>query len=158
MKPNIEDMHPWLHDAYQMWKAKMDAAGIPFTITCVLRTPAEQEALYAQGRQPIEEVNRLRRIAGMSELHAKDNLYKVTWTRNSKHFPGKGGKGRAFDFAILKPNKKEITWDTKWDMDMDGIPEYLEAANFAKEVGLESGAFWRSPDFPHIQLLRNPDA
>ena len=152
MKPNIDDMHPWLQDAYQFWKARMEAANIPFVLTCVLRTPKEQEALYAQGRLPIAEVNKLRKRAGMSELHPKENLYKVTWTKNSKHFPDKDGKARAFDFAILKPNKKEIAWDVKWDADKDGIAEYMEAAQFAKEVGLVSGAFWNKPDFPHIEL------
>jgi len=152
MKPNIEDMHPWLYDAYLMWKSKMDEAGIPFILTCVLRTRTEQEALYAQGRKPIGEVNRLRRLAGMSELHAKENLYKVTWTMNSKHFPDEDDKGRAFDFAILKPNKKQIEWDIKWDMDKDGIPAYMEAARFARDVGLESGAFWGKADYPHVQL------
>lgn len=152
MKPRIEDMHPHLHDAYQFWKHKMDLAGIPFILTCVLRSRDEQDALYAQGRQSISEVNRLRRIAGMSELNSKDNLYKVTWTLNSRHFPDTTGKSRAFDFAILKPNKKQIEWDVKWDMDRDGIPEYMEAAKIAVEVGLESGAFWKKPDYPHIQL------
>lgn len=152
MKPRIEDMHPHLHDAFLFWKQRMDLAGVPFKLTCVLRTPAEQDALFAQGRLPIQDVNALRKAVGMSELHPKENLRKVTWTRKSRHFPDNNGYSRAFDFVILKPNKKEITWDIKWDGDLDGIPDYMEAAQIAKEVGLEAGAFWSSPDYPHIQL------
>jgi len=159
MKPSIDDMHPWLHDAYQMWKAKMDAAGIAFTITCVGRTKAEQEALYAQGRQPLVYVNRIRTECGMRPIKEAENKRKVTWTMNSRHFLGVDGKSKAFDFALLLDNKKTLNWDIKWDKDHDGVPEYLEAARFAKEVGLNSGAFGvGQKDFPHIELLRNPDA
>lgn len=152
MKPRIEDMHPWLHDAYLFWKQKMDLANIPFVLTCVLRTKQEQEAFYAQGRLPIDDVNALRKAAKMQELLPKENLRKVTWTKNSKHFPDKDGYSRAFDFAILKPGKKEITWNVKWDGNLDLLPDYLQAATFAKEVGLEAGAFWNTPDNVHIQL------
>ncbi len=152
MKPKVEDMHPWLHDAYQFWKVKMDAAGIPFILTCVGRTNAEQEALFAQGRKPLAEVNQLRRECGMSLLTEKENKSKVTWTMNSKHRLDKDGKSHAFDFAIVKPDKKTLSWDVKWDADHDGIPEYEEAVRFAEEVGLEAGARWKTPDWPHCQL------
>lgn len=153
MKPRVEDMHPWLHDAYQFWKHKMDEAGIKYILTCVGRTGSEQEALFAQGRKPLKEVNQLRKECGMSLLTEKENKNKVTWTMNSKHRLDKDGKSHAFDFVIVKPDLKTLCWDTKWDMDHDGVPEYLEAARFAKEVGLEAGAFWKGKeDFPHIQL------
>lgn len=152
MKPRVEDMHPHLHDAYQFWKAKMDAAGIPFVLTCVGRTTSEQEALYAQGRKSLKEVNQMRKECGMSPLSESENKRKVTWTMNSKHRLHADGKSKAFDFAILKPDKKTLSWDVKWDADHDGVPEYLEAARFAEEVGLEAGAFWKTSDWPHVQL------
>jgi len=153
MKPRVDDMTPKLRELYDQWKQKMEEAGIPFILTCVLRTKAEQEALYAQGRHPLEYVNKIRRECGMAPISTRENSYKVTWTMNSKHFAGPDGKGRAFDFCIVKQGTKQLTWDTKWDADNDGVPEYLEAARFAKEVGLDSGAFWEgSKDYPHIQL------
>jgi len=155
MKPSDNDMHPHLYDAFLFWRQKMDLAAIPFKLTCVLRTQGEQNALYAQGRLPIDEVNALRKVVGMSELIAKENLRKVTWTKKSKHFPDLLGYSKAFDFCIMKPDSKEITWDIKWDGNLDAFPDYLQAAQFAKEVGLEAGAFWDTPDYPHIQLRAN---
>lgn len=147
-------MHPQLREKYLQWKFLMDNEGIPFVLTCVLRTQSEQEALYAQGRAPLDEVNKLRTQCGMSKITEQDNKRKVTWTRNSKHFAKADGFSRAFDFALLKPDKKTITWDIKWDGDADSIADYLEAAKFAQQVGLDSGAFWsKSKDYPHVQLL-----
>jgi len=152
MTPSVDHMHPRLHDAYLFWKQRMASAHIEYILTCVLRTKEEQKALFAQGREPISVVNSLRKACGMYELAPKENLRKVTWTNNSKHFADTDGYSRAFDYAILLPGKKIITWDTKWDGDLDGIPEYMEAAQFAKEVGLEAGAFWDTPDYPHVQV------
>lgn len=153
MKPNIEDMKPSLQDGYHFWKALMEQAGIEFVLTCVKRTEKEQFALWAQNRKPLLEVNNLRRVAGMPPISKSENAYKVTWTLKSKHFVDpEDGLCSAFDFALVLPNKKVITWDTKWDKDHDGVPEYLEAAALAKKAGLISGAYWNKPDFPHIQL------
>ena len=152
MKPQISDMHPKLQEYFKEFSAKMAEAGVPFALTCVLRTKAEQTAYYAQGRKSLVEVNKLRQAAGMSMLVPSENKYTVTSTMNSKHFPDVNGKSRAFDIVILK-NGKTLVWDIKWDGDKDGIPDYLEAANIAREIGLEAGAFWKTfKDWPHMQL------
>lgn len=152
MKPLISDMHPKLQELFKEFSAKMAEAGGPFALTCVLRTKAEQEAYYAQGRKTLVEVNKLRQIAGMTMLLPSENKYTVTSTMNSKHFPDANGKSRAFDLVILK-NGKTAVWDIKWDGDKDGIADYLEAANIAREIGLEAGAFWKTfKDYPHQQL------
>ena len=46
----IEDCVPELQEKFAAFKAAMDAAGIPFILTCTKRTQEEQNALYAQGR------------------------------------------------------------------------------------------------------------
>ena len=81
----IEDCVPELQGKYQAFKAAMDAAGIPFMITCTARNVKEQIALYSQGRQPLEQVNSLRRSAGLSPISFMENVHKVTWTLHSKH-------------------------------------------------------------------------
>lgn len=157
MKPNLNDMHPILRDRMLKWKFLVnEGVGLSFELTCILRTPAEQAALHAQGREPIFRVNVLRKAAGMPLLPESENQYKVTWTLQSKHFAitdgAYKGKSRAFDFALLVPGKRVISWDTKWDADHDGIPEYLRCAQFAEECGLEAGGLWKTPDWCHIQL------
>lgn len=152
MRPNTADMHPVLLERYLAFKAAMIAANVPFMLTCVLRTRAEQEAYYAQGREELAAVNAKRKLAGMGLIGPKENAYRVTQTKNSRHFPGPDGKSRAFDIAILRGDKAP-TWDLKWDGDKDSIPDYKEAALIGQSVGLDPGAFWKSfKDWPHYQL------
>lgn len=156
MKPNVTDMKPELYDKYLKWKWMVnEGIGLQMVLTCVKRVYAEQQALFAQGRSALTAVNELRKLAGMSEISNRENQYKVTWTMKSKHFADPvDGKVSAFDFALLVPEKRVITWDTKWDLDHDGTSEYLECAKLAKECGLEAGGLWDTPDYPHIELRK----
>ena len=77
----IATLHPKL-----MEKARMDyegangllGKGVRLRISYALRSFAEQTALYAQGRQPLAEINRLRKIAGMQPIGATEAKNKVT--------------------------------------------------------------------------------
>lgn len=119
----IEDLIPEMQELYYAFEEKMMEADVPFMVTCTLRTQEEQNTLYAQGRTRPGKI--------------------VTWTHKSKHIEGK-----AFDIAILK-NKKP-TWDLKVDVDEDEIPDYQEAAEIGRNVGLRAGADFK--DYPHFEL------
>lgn len=152
MKPRIADMQPELQVKYAAFAARLSEAAIPFALLCVLRTPAEQAAYYAQGRETLAEINRLRAAANMRPLQTKESLLIVTHTKNSRHFPDNKGQSTAFDIVVLR-NGGKMTWDTKWDGNNDGISDYLEAAFIGKALGLECGAFWKGfNDYPHYQL------
>lgn len=131
-------------------------AGHVVIITSTNRDFKEQVALYAQGRQPLVETNRLRKLAKLSPITEEQNKKRVTWTLASRHIVNlddadiTNDKCTAFDFAIVK-NGKAI-WDVKADVDADGVSDYLECANVAKGLGLESGAFWKKADYPHVQI------
>lgn len=156
MSRDINNLHPKLRPLVPIFIKKCKEAGVEVIITCTDRPFTTQVALYAQGRQPLHEVNRLRKIAGISPINEKQNKRKVTWTLASRHIPRLDDKdpkndwATAFDFAVIK-NGKAI-WDVKASLDNDEIPDYLECANIAKQLGLESGAFWKKPDYPHVQL------
>ena len=146
----FKEMTPDLQTLYEKFYIEMFAAGLPFELNEVLRTPAVQAAYYAQGREDLEEVNRLRKNAGLRPIGPKENSYRVTWTLNSRHFPGPDGKSRAFDIRLLKYGKPH--WETKWDGNENSIGDYAEAAAIGKKVGLDAGGMWSKPDFPHYQL------
>lgn len=151
MKPNLDDMHVVLRERYEAFKLAADQlAHVPYMVNCILRTRPEQTALFAQGREILEEVNRLRRIAGMQAISAAENKYKVTWTMNSKHYADMNGKVRAFDVVVLK-NGRVPSWDLKWDGDKDNIGDYEELARCAEMVGLVAGGH-AFGDWPHFQL------
>ena len=152
MKPNLDDMHVVLRERYEAFKLAADQlADVPYQVNCILRTFAEQTALHAQGRKPLAEVNRLRKLANMPWMITEaENKNKVTWTMNSKHYADATGKVRAFDVVVLK-NGRTPSWDLKWDGDKDNIADYEELARCAEMVGLIAGGH-AFGDWPHMQL------
>lgn len=146
----FKEMNSELQGKYELFYRKMYDANLPFELNEVLRTLAVQTAYYAQSRKPIDEVNRLRKLAGLSMLPPSENLKPVTWTMKSRHFAGPDGLSRAFDIRLLKYGKP--TWDTKWDGNSNSVPDYLEAARIGVECGLDAGGMWSKPDYPHFQL------
>lgn len=94
-----------------------------------LRTFAEQDALYAQGRT----------------------------TPGSKVTNAKGGQslhnyGLAIDFALLIDGK-EISWDLKKDWDGDKIADWMEVVSVFRKAGWEWGGTWKFTDNPHFQKV-----
>ncbi|WP_397346870.1 M15 family metallopeptidase [Paenibacillus polymyxa] len=107
------------------------ARGVWILITQGLRTYAEQDALYAQGRNG-------------------DKRPKVTKARGgySNH-----NFGFAADFALLLRDGRTVSWDTLKDDDKDSLPDWSEVVEEAKRLGLEWGGDWRSfKDMPHLQM------
>ena len=130
---------------------------IPILITCTARLVREQVALYAQGREPLNHVNYLRGLVGMTPLTIQENKRKVTWTLNSNHLVDlddgnpANDKSRAFDFCILKG--QQPIWDLKIDVNDNDIPDYREVGEIAEAMGLKWGGRWKKrPDYPHIEL------
>ena len=157
MSRDINKLHLKLKDKVQPFIDGCKEKGIDVIITCTSRDFKDQVALYSQGRQPLAETNRLRKLANMSEITDSQNKKKVTWTLASRHIINldddvqSNNLATAFDYAVVK-NGKAI-WDVKASLDGDDIPDYLECANVAKELGLECGAFWKKADYPHVQLF-----
>ncbi|WP_420488563.1 M15 family metallopeptidase [Paenibacillus polymyxa] len=108
------------------------ARGVWIVITQGFRTYAEQDALYAQGRNG-------------------DKRPKVTKARGgySNH-----NFGFAADFALLLRDGRTVSWDTLKDDDKDSLPDWSEVVEEAKKLGLEWGGDWRSfKDMPHLQMV-----
>lgn len=147
----LEDLVDELKDKLQILNDRAYVKGIPFIVTCTGRSYFIQKALYAQGRETLGVVNKLRKEAGLWIIGKTDNKYKVTWTMKSKHIiTSVHPKSEAFDLAVLKNNKP--TWDIKADVNDNEINDYMELAYIGKEIGLKPGAFWGSPDYPHYEI------
>ena len=119
--------------------------GIKLIVTSTLRTEAEQRALYAQGRRSIEEVNTIRRIAGMIQIKDKNNSI-VTGARYSMH-----QAGCAFDIALTSKSGLP-TWDAFADINDNDIPEYEEIGLIGESLGLSWGGRFRSRDLCHFEF------
>jgi peptidoglycan L-alanyl-D-glutamate endopeptidase CwlK len=100
-----------------------------------LRTFAEQNALYAQGRT---------------------KLYDASGKRLGVVTKAKGGQsihnyGLALDIVLIKDNRT-ASWEDNVDFDRDGKADWAEVVNILKANGWEWGGDWRSfKDKPHFE-------
>jgi peptidoglycan L-alanyl-D-glutamate endopeptidase CwlK len=108
-----------------------------------LRAEKTQAAYYAQGRKPLDEVNEVRKEAGLYKLASEKQNYKITWTMNSKHL-----KGLAMDILPTKLGGGP-TWDiAHYRKQFEAIRDAGRAA------GLVCGADWpeEQRDWPHYEV------
>lgn len=95
--------------------------------TSTLRTFAEQDAIYAEGRTK----------PGSIKTNARSGF--------SMH-----NYGLALDIVLIKDGKDAI-WDVKGDFDGDGKSDWMEVVNIFKQYGWEWGGDWKFYDAPHFQ-------
>lgn len=98
-----------------------------------LRTFAEQDALFAQGRTKPGKI--------------------VTKAKGGQSYHN---YGLAIDIVLLVDKDKNGTfeaasWDVKTDFDGDGKSDWMEAVAVFKRYGWEWGGDWRFVDQPHFQ-------
>lgn len=128
----IKDLHPLIRDEVTDLVNKANSVtGADITIRVVqgLRTIAEQDALYAQGRtKPGPKVTNAR---GGSSYH---------------------NYGLAIDFAFFVKDKGNISWDVKKDWDNDKIADWLEVVQIFLKAGYTWGGNFKSlKDMPHFE-------
>lgn len=126
----IKLLHPKLRDEVseiydEISEALSGSAMCRFSYT--LRTFAEQDAIYAQGRTK----------PGKIVSNAKAGL--------SYH-----NYGMAVDIVLII-NGKEASWDTVKDFDGDGKSDWKEVVTIFKQFGWEAGIDWKFRDAPHFQ-------
>jgi peptidoglycan L-alanyl-D-glutamate endopeptidase CwlK len=126
----LGNLHPVLLAGATELIRRSYARGIPILITQGMRTIAEQNALYAQGRTKKGAI--VTNARGGSSYH---------------------NYGLAIDFALLLPDGKSVSWDMKRDGDGDKVADWQEVAQEAKKLGFEWGGDWSSfKDYSHLQM------
>ncbi|KAI7262163.1 hypothetical protein KC345_g9518 [Hortaea werneckii] len=126
----LSGLHPAVLAAAAALIERCYACGVPILITQGLRTIAEQEVLYTQGRTKPGTI--------------------VTNARGGYSYHN---YGLAVDFALLLPDGSSVSWDMKRDGDHDRTADWLEVVKQAKALGFEWGGDWTTfKDYPHFQL------
>jgi peptidoglycan L-alanyl-D-glutamate endopeptidase CwlK len=132
----IQLLHPKLRDeASELYDeivaALSGSAMCRFAYT--LRTFAEQDALFAQGRTKPGKI--------------------VT---NAKGGQSYHNYGLAIDIVLILDKDKNgsfetASWDTKSDFDGDKKADWMEVVQIFKRYGFEWGGDWKFLDLPHFQ-------
>lgn len=135
----LTDLHRAAYQKAEAWRTACEAQGVDVLIYCTYRSPEEQAALYAQGREPLKGVNRLRVAAGIHTIGEHEASRKVTWAR-----PGQSWHNHklAWDACPLVAGK------CVWDGD---DPQWAIMGEKAGELGIEWGGKWKKRDLPHFQ-------
>ena len=127
---DIKALHPDLQEKIALLQKKCAAAGITIGIGECLRTKAEQDALYAQGRTKPGKIVTNAKGSSYSSMHQ--------W-------------GVAFDFYL----KMDVDGDgsTSDDAFNNSTGLYDKVGKIGQSIGLEWGGSWKSiKDRPHFQL------
>lgn len=126
MSRDLSAVHPVLVAAVERILTAMAALGFPMLVTDTVRTTAEQQALYQQGR------NRPGRIVTNADGVRERSNHQVQLD----------GYGHAVDCCFLVDGKPTWAEACPWRL-------YGEAA---KALGLRWGGDWPKPDRPHIEM------
>ena len=122
----------------------MKVAGLEICIVETNRTKEVQQAYYAQGREPLDVVNAMRRACGLWEITERENQRTVTQTLNSRHIGG-----NAIDLCPMKDGR--CWWDAPQEV-------WEEMGRIGEENGLDwcaggYGQTWgKGWDNPHFEL------
>ncbi len=135
----IQLLHPKLkNEVEQMYRTQIVPAltGRAFCrFAYTLRTFAEQDALYAQGRTKLFDSNG-NRLGVVTKAKGGQSIHNY---------------GLALDIVLIKDNKT-ASWEDNVDFDKDGKADWMEVVNILKANGWEWGGDWKSfKDKPHFQ-------
>lgn len=123
----LTNLHPVVRSAATALIERCYKLNIPILITQGLRTIAEQDALYAQGRTKPGAI--------------------VTNARGGYSYHN---FGLAVDFALLLPNGSSVSWDMCRDGNNNQIADWQEVVREAKGLGLEWEATGQASRITHI--------
>lgn len=131
-------VHPVL--AKKIRKLETDL-GVQLGVAQGLRTAAEQEALFAQGRLPLEEVNQKRVMVGWIPIPLKEN-HQVTKAHA-------GYSWHEFGMAVdVVPDDVSLPgFQADWN---ETHAVWKDLVIKGQALGLTSGVSWK--DEPHLQL------
>ena len=134
---------------FEAFLTALDKQGLRYSIVETLRTIEVQEAYYAQGRKPLEEINELRKKAGLYLLGEAEGKKIITNTMESAHLIGK-----AADIVPVVDNK------IPWTITGENAGLWLTFGQLGKEARLEWGGDWKpfskfgiGWDAPHYQKI-----
>jgi len=147
-------LHPAFRMAIDRILHDMRERGWDPVIGSGMRTNEQQDALFAQGRRPLKEVNELRKQAGLPPISAQANKGTVT--------PLKGGQSNHNLTHVLLPHG-DVALDVASGYAVDivdrkrgwEIPDkkfWTDLGLLAKKYGCRWGGDFKRRDVAHVEM------
>ena len=102
---------------------------------------------------------KIRIVQGLRTFKEQQDLFAIGRTlpgrrvTNARAGASFHNYGLALDFCLIY-NNTAISWDTKYDMDKDGVSDWQEVVRAFKAKGYTWGGDFQSiPDNPHLQKV-----
>lgn len=153
----VVSLHPVLRQRAIDFIGDCAVAGIYLRVTRALATKNEQHALYIQGREPLDVVNKLRLSVGLAPVTEIENNPPHAPVTHADYFDSMHCYGLAFDAdpsdgALMDPFRPN--WKVQ-------DPKWVTVLEIAKAHKLAEGAQWTllKRDYPHfypVELDANP--
>jgi len=140
----IKQLHPALRNEVEHMYRSQIVPALSGRAICrfayTLRTFAEQNVLYAQGRTKLFD-NNGKRLGIVTKAKGGQSIHNY---------------GLALDIVLLVDNDSNSTfesasWEETKDFDKDGKADWMEVVNIIKSNGWEWGGNWKFKDSPHFQ-------
>jgi len=145
-------LKPEARPVFEKFLAALERNGLRYAVIETLRTREVQDAYFAQGREPLEEVNRLRKKAGLRPIGAAEAGRIITKVRRSVH-----QDGIAADIVPVSADGS-VPWNTNTAA---AAKLWRKFGKLGMEAGLEWGGAWAPLnafgvgwDAPHYQLAK----
>jgi peptidoglycan L-alanyl-D-glutamate endopeptidase CwlK len=136
---DIESLAPEAQEKARAFLGELDAEKIRYCVIETVRTLLVQKAYYAQGRKPLEEINTLRRAAGLWEIGPEEGKRIITWTLDSRHLTG-----MALDLVPVDIDDS-IMWNAPFET-------WEKIGSIGEKNGFEWGGRWKERDLPHFEV------
>jgi peptidoglycan L-alanyl-D-glutamate endopeptidase CwlK len=134
IEERIQTLDPVFRPLVRELLARLDReSNLRYAATEWRRTREYQDALYAQGREPLEAVNALRSKVGLYRLVPKENTYTVTNTRDSMHI-----RGLAVDICPVIDGR--IPWTITTGEQADA---WKRIGAISAALGIRWGGLWK---------------
>lgn len=158
---SIDLLKPSLKRAVQRTLKALNAKNFPVVISETLRDLDVQQAYYAQGRKPLEEVNALRSKADLYLISEAENKRIITNCDGVKYKSNhqardESGLGSAIDLVPGKMSPRgymDFWWNAPQEV-------WEQLGEIAEENGLDwvsggKGENWKFKDNPHFELMKD---
>lgn len=144
---NIERLNPLLANRAERFLEYCGEHHIKVMIIETLRRLEVQEAYYAQGRKSLEDVNALRRKAGLDAISKDENSITITRSMKSRHL-----EGFAVDICLV--HNGMLWWDAPKDIweEFGILAETFGLSWCPGDYSRQWGNGWNNP---HFELMDN---